>query len=100
MQHAGTVRFDAAPGGRGTLVSVTMHLEPMMGRAAVGIANLMGRGPNFETRETLRRFKNLIETGEIPNTRGQSAGRRSWLGRLTPEGGKSPVEGTGQRRAP
>jgi uncharacterized membrane protein len=90
-QNAGTVRFDPAPGGRGTLVRVWIHLKPPMGRAAVGIAKLMGHDPKSEMRESLRRFKNLMEAGELPTTCGQSAGRRSRLGRLTPEGRKSPT---------
>jgi hypothetical protein len=60
-----------------------------MGRAGVGVAKLLGHDPNAESRENLRRFKQLIETGEIPTTRGQSSGRRSSLGRLTREGRKS-----------
>jgi hypothetical protein len=50
---------------------------------------MLGRDPNSEAREDLRRFKQLIETGEIPTTRGQPSGQRSWLGKLTPEGRKS-----------
>ncbi len=89
VTHAGSVRFEPAPGGRGCIVRLLMHYRPPMGRAGVGLAKLMGRDPNGEAREDLRRFKALIETGEIPTTRGQSSGQRSWLGRLTPEGRKS-----------
>lgn len=86
VTHAGSVRFDPAPGGRGCIVRVLMHYRPPMGRAGVGLAKLLGRDPNTEAREDLRRFKALIETGEIPTTRGQPSGRRSWLGRRTPDG--------------
>jgi uncharacterized membrane protein len=89
ITHAGSVRFEPAAGGRGCIVRVLMHYQPPMGRASVGLAKLMGRDPRSEAREDLRRFKQLIETGEIPTTEGQSSGRRSWLGRLTPEGRKS-----------
>ena len=87
--HAGTVRFEAAPGGLGTIVRVLIHYRPPLGRASVGIAKLLGRDPNAEVREDLRRFKQVIETGEIATTRGQSSGRRSFLGRLTPDGRNS-----------
>ncbi len=89
VTHAGSVRFEPAAGGRGCIVRALMHYRPPMGRASVGIAKMLGHDPNTEVREDLRRFKQLIETGEIPTTRGQSSGRRSWLGRLTPEGRKS-----------
>jgi uncharacterized membrane protein len=89
VTHAGNVHFEPAPGGRGTLVRVSMHLEPPLGRAGLGVAKLMGRDPKSQTRENLRRFKALIETGEVPTTCGQASGRRSWLGRLIPEGRKS-----------
>ncbi len=74
------------PARRGCIVRVLMHYRPPMGRAGVGLAKLLGRDPNTEAREDLRRFKALIETGEIPTTRGQPSGRRSWLGRRTPDG--------------
>ena len=89
VTHAGSVRFEPAAGGRGCIVRVLMHYRPPLGRASLGIAKVLGHDPSTEVREDLRRFKQLIETGEIPTTQGQSSGRRSWLGRLTPEGRKS-----------
>lgn len=52
----------------------------------MGLAKLLGADPRSEAREDLRRFKQLIETGEIPITRGQPSGQRSVLGRMTREG--------------
>jgi uncharacterized membrane protein len=92
VKHAGTVRFDAAPGGRGTFVSVMMHYHVPGGRLASGVARLLGKDPSRQMREDLRRFKSLIETGEAPTTRGQPSGKRSFLGRLTP-GGRTSNEG-------
>jgi uncharacterized membrane protein len=89
VKHAGTVRFERAPGGRGTFVSAMMHYQPPGGRLATGLAKLFGKDPNHQVREDLRRFKSLIETGEIPSTRGQPAGRRSFIGRMTRDGRES-----------
>jgi len=89
VKHAGAIRFRPAPGGRGCTVRLIMRYEPPLGRASVGVAKLLGHDLNAESRENLRRFKQLIETGEVPTTRGQPSGRRSWLGRLTAEGRKS-----------
>jgi len=89
VKHAGSIRFERAPGNRGTFVTAMMHYQPPGGRFATGLAKLLGKDPNHQVREDLRRFKNLIETGEIPSTRGQSSGRRSFLGRMTRDGRQS-----------
>jgi uncharacterized membrane protein len=86
VDNAGVVRFEAAPGNRGTIVRVQMHYRPPAGRPGLVVARLFGRDPNREVREDLRRFKQLLETGEVPTTEGQVSGRRSVLGRITPEG--------------
>jgi uncharacterized membrane protein len=89
VKHAGVVRFERAPGGRGTFVSVMMHYQPPGGAIASGFAKLLGKDPNRQVREDLRRFKSVIETGEAPSTRGQPSGRRSFLGRMTRDGRES-----------
>lgn len=89
ITHAGVVRFEPATGGRGTLVRVMMHYQPPAGRVGLGFAKVLGKDPNSQVREDLRRFKSLIETGEIPTTRGQPSGRRSFIGRMTREGRQS-----------
>jgi uncharacterized membrane protein len=89
VKHAGNIRFESAPGGRGCIVRLLMHYEPPTGRAGLGVATLLGHDLSAESRENLRRFRQLIETGEVASTLGQPSGRRSWLGRLTPEGRKS-----------
>lgn len=79
VPNAGSVHFDPAPGGRGTLVRVRMsHDMPTLSGLA---ARLFGKMPQRQVREDLRRFKQLLETGEIPTTRGQPSGRRSFLAR-------------------
>ncbi len=41
------------------------------------IAEMFGAGVEQMIRESLTRFKQLMEAGEIPTTEGQSSGRRS-----------------------
>lgn len=77
LPNAGAVRFIAAPGGHGTIVSVTMQYEPPAGRLGLTLARLLGESPAHDVREDLRRFKALLETGEIPTTEGQAHGARS-----------------------
>ena len=86
VDHAGVVRFDPDPSGRGTIVRVEMHYAPPAGRLGAAIAALFGEEPSQSIQEDLRRFKRLLETGEIPTTEGQSHGRRSMLYRLLRKG--------------
>ena len=73
---AGAVRFLPAAAGRGTIVSVTMQYEPPGGSLGMTVAKLFGEEPQTQVREDLRRFKNLLEAGEIPTTEGQPHGTR------------------------
>lgn len=82
IDNAGTVRFEPAPGGRGTIVRVMLQYHPPGGKAGALIAKLFGEEPSQQIDEDLRRFKWLLETGEIPTTIGQSSGTRGVVERL------------------
>jgi uncharacterized membrane protein len=86
INNGGTVSFEAAPGGRGTIVRVQMQYNPPGGQAGAMIAKLFGEEPAQQIDDDLRRFKQLIETGEITTTEGQPSGPRSVLGRLLHKG--------------
>jgi uncharacterized membrane protein len=83
VQHEGLVSFEAGTNGRGTIVRVEMSYEPPAGLVGAALARILGEEPRVQIHEDLRRLKQLIETGEIPTTLGQSSGRRSLLGRAT-----------------
>jgi uncharacterized membrane protein len=70
IDHEGAVRFQAAPGGRGTEVSVEMEYTPPAGVLGAAFAKLLGAAPDQELSEDLRRFKQLMEVGEIPVSEG------------------------------
>ncbi|MCX7284912.1 MAG: SRPBCC family protein [Novosphingobium sp.] len=61
----GRVTFDDAPGKRGTRVSVRIAYKPPAGEVGRLAAKLLGREPQLQARHDLRRFKMLMETGEI-----------------------------------
>jgi uncharacterized membrane protein len=63
---AGAVNFSAVRDGRSTQVSVHLQYAPPAGRTGALIASLFGREPSQTIREDLRRFKQLLETGETP----------------------------------
>ena len=70
---AGSVNFDETP--RGTSVRVRLQYSPPAGKLGSAIAWMFGEEPGQQIREDLRRFKALLETGEIPTTAGQPSGR-------------------------
>jgi uncharacterized membrane protein len=74
VDNAGSVRFVPGPEGRGTEVRVVIDYIPPAGRIGNWVAKLFGKNPASEIREDLRRFKRLMETGEVPTTEGQSRG--------------------------
>ena len=77
IDNSGSVSFEPAPGGRGTVVRVAMQYSAPAGVVGTTVAKLFGRAPEQEVEEDLRRFKQVIETGEIITTEGQPAGRSS-----------------------
>lgn len=74
IDNAGTVRFEKAPGDEGTEVTVQLEYNPPGGRLASKLAKLTGEEAGQQVREALRRFKALMEAGEIPTTEGQPVG--------------------------
>ena len=74
--NEGSVRFSPAPADRGTVATLRLRFDPpggVLGDAAVG---LLGHKPlDLAADGVLRRFKSLVETGEIPTTERQPAAR-------------------------
>lgn len=64
----GRVRFRDAPGDRGTEVELVVAYVPPFGRVGQAVAKLLQREPAIQARRDLRRFKMLMETGEIANS--------------------------------
>lgn len=74
VDNSGFVRFKPAPGDRGTEVKVVMEYNPPGGALTAAIAKLFGEEPEQQIGDELRRFKMLMETGEIATTEGQPKG--------------------------
>lgn len=75
VHNDGEVRFIPAPGGRGTEVHVTIRYDVPGGIAGKTLARLANVIPAQQVKDDVRRFKELMESGEIPTTEGQPAGR-------------------------
>lgn len=82
VENEGCVRFEPAASGRGTIVRVSFDYSPPAGKLGAVVASLFAEEPNQQVAGDLRRFKNIVEAGEIPTTEGQSAGSRSVVGKL------------------
>jgi uncharacterized membrane protein len=64
VPNSGRVDFGDA-GDRGTVVSATILYDPPAGTIGKLVAKVFQREPAIQARRDLRRFKQLMETGEI-----------------------------------
>ena len=76
VDNSGEVRFDDAPGHRGTEVWMSINYRPPAGDIGKIAAKIFN--PAFEQliKEDLRRFKQIMEAGELPTIEGQPAARK------------------------
>jgi len=65
VENQGVVRFTRAAGGRGTEVHVELRYDPPAGKLGALVAKLFGEEPNGQVAGDLRRFKQVLETGEV-----------------------------------
>lgn len=65
IRTSGMVTFRDAPAGRGTVVSADIAYEPPGGDLGRLLAKLFQAEPNIQARHELKRFKMLMEAGEI-----------------------------------
>jgi uncharacterized membrane protein len=74
IPNEGTVRFVEAPGNRGTEIHVSLAYEPPAGELGALVAKVFGEEPQTQIKDDLRRFKQMMETGEIVVSDGSPAG--------------------------
>lgn len=74
VANAGKVRFDRAPGGNGTEIRVDMRYAAPGGVLGTTVAKLMGEEPQQQVEDDLRRFKQVIEAGEVVRSDGSPEG--------------------------
>jgi uncharacterized membrane protein len=77
VRHSGRVEFLDSPDGRGTVVRITLVYDPPGGTVGSWIAKLFHDDPKVQARQDLRRFKQLMETGEIATARPPDAAPRA-----------------------
>jgi uncharacterized membrane protein len=74
FENSGFVEFKPLSYDRGTTVTVGIKYDLPTGAVGDAIATLFGESPEQQIGDDLRRFKMLMETGEIATTEGQSRG--------------------------
>lgn len=77
LPNRGLVSFGLAPGDWGTVVTLHFELDPPGGVLGDIVLKLLGNVPSKLAFKTLRRFKSLMEAGEIPTTGPNPAARAS-----------------------
>jgi uncharacterized membrane protein len=84
VPNHGEVRFADAPAGRGTELRVDLHFEPPAGGVGKAVAAWLGDDPAATVREALRRYKQVLETGEVVRSDGSPRGAGQGLSEQHP----------------
>jgi uncharacterized membrane protein len=94
VENSGSVRFSPAPGDRGTEVRVEVSYSPPGGVIGEVVAKLFGEAPDQQISDDLRRFKQVVETGDVVRSDGNPDGTRT-LRQLDQDEAQPPTgEGT------
>ena len=75
VDTAGSLHFKPAPGGRGTEIRVELKYDPPGGQLTHWFASLFGEDAGRQIDEDLRRFKQMMESGQVASPAGQPAYR-------------------------
>jgi len=77
IKNTGQITFRDGPPGRGTEVTATIVYDPPAGDIGKLVAKLFGKEPKVQARRDLRRFKQLMEAGEISTSKAPDAAPRA-----------------------
>jgi uncharacterized membrane protein len=80
IRNSGSVQFQPLESGQATRVSIAIAYELPPGKLGMAFARMLGRNPESQVEEDMRRFERLMTMEEIPATDGATAGRRTpWV---------------------
>ena len=77
VDHEGWIAFKDNAFGRGTEVRVFISYDPPAGAIGKVVAKVLQREPRVQARRELRRFKQLMETGEVSTSKAPDAAPRA-----------------------
>jgi uncharacterized membrane protein len=66
VDNAGAVQFQPLALDGATRVTLTLKYDPPAGKVGAMVASLLGSDPEKQIEDDLRRFKQLMEIGELP----------------------------------
>ena len=72
-----SVTFKDAPGDRGTEIHVDLERTSKAGKLGEAVQKVTGSEPLAKVKDQLRRFKQQVETGEVPRSDGAPEGERA-----------------------
>jgi uncharacterized membrane protein len=75
VDTTGRVTFREAPGDKGTEIQAIIRYRAPGGAIGQGVAHLLNPATSQLVREDMRRFKQIMETGELTTIEGQPSGR-------------------------
>ncbi len=65
VRNSGRIEFRDSGNNRGTIVTATIVYDPPAGNLGKVVAKLFEKEPHIQVRRDLRRFKQLMEAGEV-----------------------------------
>ena len=71
------VTFKPAPGDRGTEIHIDLEGSAPGGKLGEVVQKLVGTAPLAKVKDDLRRFKQRVETGEVPRSDGSPEGEQA-----------------------
>lgn len=77
VDHEGWIEFRDNAFGRGTEVRIFISYDPPGGAVGKVVAKVLQREPRLQARRELRRFKQLMETGEVSTSKAPEAAPRA-----------------------
>lgn len=90
IEHGGSVEFTPAPDADGTEVRVTLSYRLPAGTLGKAAATVFGESPEQQVNDDLRRFKQILETGQVMRSdgspEGTAAGRQMHQRTAQPKG--------------
>jgi uncharacterized membrane protein len=98
VKNSGRVHFSDAPGDRGTEITVDIQYDAPGGALGVAIAKLFAEEPGQQLTDDLRRFKQVVETGEVVLSDGSQEGAGQGATKQRPAQPISAAEQAGEAR--
>jgi uncharacterized membrane protein len=76
VDNRGSVTFTPAPAGQGTELRVEIEVDLPGGPLGKLVAKLFGEDPHQQIKDDVRRFKQIVETGEVVRSDASPAGTK------------------------